>query len=67
MTNADRIRKMSNTELAKFIRAVQCNAKFGHDCGYPACPQMDGTGEELGCNKHIDKTMLEWLGKKCQV
>lgn len=66
LTNADRIRQMDDIELAKFIRAVQCNFRFGADCGYPACPQMEGKGEDLGCNKHYNDAMLDWLKKEVQ-
>ena len=66
MTNADRIRKMTDEDLAKFIRSVQCHAHFGVDCGYPTCPQMDGTGQDLGCGKVIDNRLLNWLSESCQ-
>lgn len=60
MTNADRIRSMSDEELAKFIRAVECCSHYGGDCGFPFCPSMEGNL----CNGIKEKThkyILDWL------
>jgi len=60
MINADRIRKMSNEELAKFIQAIECNCRYGEDCGYPFCHSMNGNL----CNGIKEKTnaqKLNWL------
>lgn len=64
MTNADRIRQMDDIELARFIKAVQCHFRFGADCGYPACPQMEGKGADLGCMKYYSEPVLNWLKKE---
>ena len=66
MTNADRIRQMDDIELAKFIRAAECNHAFDWECGFPACPQMEGKGENLGCNQSYFEPMLDWLKKEVQ-
>lgn len=59
-TNADRIRSMSDEELAKFIRAVECCSRYSADCGFPFCPSMEGNL----CNGIKEKTeqyILDWL------
>lgn len=59
-TNADRIRAMSDEELAKFIRAVECCSRYSADCGFPFCPSMEGNL----CNGIKEKTyqyILDWL------
>ena len=60
MTNADRIRAMTDEELAKFIKSVQCYSHYGNDCGYPFCHSMRG---DLcnGIKNNTDKELLEWL------
>lgn len=60
MTNADRIRNMTDEELAKFIRAVGCNSHFGDDCGYPFCHSMEGNLCH-GIKDSTDARTLEWL------
>ena len=60
MTNADRIRNMTDEELAKFIRAVECNSHFGDDCGFPFCHSMKGNLCH-GIKDNTDARTLEWL------
>ena len=59
MTNADRIRNMSDEELAIFINSARCDAMYGSECEQPYCEGMCGNS----CNdeKHIDKHLLQWL------
>lgn len=59
MTNADRIRNMTDEELAIFINATRCDALYGSDCEQPYCEGMCGNS----CNdeKHIEKGLLKWL------
>jgi len=66
MTNADRIRNMSDEELAKFIRATSCCSSYGADCGYPFCPNMNG---ELcnGIKDNTDLKVLHWLQTEVEV
>lgn len=59
-TNADRIRSMTDEELAKFIEAVGCNSQFGADCGYPFCDSMKGKLCN-GIAKETDEETLKWL------
>ena len=58
-TNADRIRKMDDEELAKFIGAVKCNT-YMIECGYPACSGMDGSSC-VETDRKADSDILEWL------
>lgn len=60
MTNADRIRNMSDEELAKFIHAVGCNSHYGDDCGYPFCHSMEGNLCH-GIKDNTDARTLKWL------
>lgn len=60
MTNADRIRNMTDEELAKFIHAVGCNSHFGDDCGFPFCHSMKGNLCH-GIKDNTDARTLEWL------
>ena len=62
ITHADRIRKMDDVELSKFIRAIKCNTLFG-DCGYPTCNSMNGT-YCFGIEKNTDGDILAWLQEK---
>jgi hypothetical protein len=59
MTNADRIRNMTDEELAIFINSARCDALYGSECEQPYCEGMCGNS----CNdeKHIDKHLLQWL------
>lgn len=62
ITNAERIRKMDDVDLAKFIGAIKCNT-YMDDCGYPSCPSMNGNY----CNsvkQRTDNDILEWLKKE---
>lgn len=59
ITNADRIRRMDNVELAKFIGAVKCNASY-IDCGYPACRSMEGK-YCVRVKRSTDGDILAWL------
>ena len=59
LTNAERIRKMDDVELAKFIGAVKCNT-YMIECGYPACSGMEGRSC-VGIEKKPDKDILKWL------
>ena len=60
MTNADRIRNMTDEELAKFIHAVGCNSHYGDDCGYPFCHSMEGNLCH-GIKDNTDARTLKWL------
>lgn len=60
MTNADRIRNMTDEELAKFIHAVGCNSNYGDDCGFPFCHSMKGNLCH-GIKDNTDARTLEWL------
>lgn len=60
MTNADRIRNMSNEDLAKFITACGCCARFGIDCGFPTCRSMNGDWCN-GIAKGEHKLISDWL------
>lgn len=66
MTNADRIRNMTDEELAKFIKAVGCNSHYGDDCGYPFCHSMKGK-LCTGIAKKTDKKTLKWLQSQVEV
>lgn len=59
MTNADRIRNMTDDELAIFINATRCDALYGSDCEQPYCEGM--CGNSCNTEKHIDKQLLKWL------
>ena len=60
MTNGDRIRAMSDDELMRFIRSVQCCSYYGEDCGYPFCNSMNGH-YCYGIEHDIDSDLLGWL------
>ena len=60
MTNADRIRNMTDEELAKFIHAVGCNSHYGDDCGFPFCHSMKGNLCH-GIKDNTDARTLKWL------
>ena len=66
ITNADRIRSMTDEELAEFIFS-QVKAKCSnHDCvGADTCYYHAdwNSGECDGC----DKAILRWLQKECEV
>lgn len=62
VTNADRIRRMDDEELAKFIGAIKCNTLFV-ECGYPACRSMEGK-YCVGMNREADQDILGWLLKR---
>lgn len=66
MTNADRIRSMSDEELAKFIEAVICCSHYGYDdcCGFPVCQSMNGNLCNGIKDNEIDKDILEWLQRQ---
>lgn len=62
MTNADRIRNMTDEELVKFMDSVICSATYGDGdgCAFPICKSMCG---KL-CNvikENTNKYYLEWL------
>lgn len=42
MSNADRIRNMSDEELAIFINSARCDALYGSECEQPYCEGMCG-------------------------
>lgn len=60
ITNADRIRNMSDEELAKFITAAKCCILYGDDCGYPFCHSMNGRLCN-GIKEKTNKDILDWL------
>lgn len=60
MTNAERIRNMSDEELATFIKCARCDVLYGNTCEQqPYCEGMLGKT----CNEveRIDKGLLAWL------
>lgn len=59
ITNAERIRRMSDAELAKFIASIKCNT-FSKECGYPACTSMEGKYCLSMC-REPDLDILNWL------
>ena len=61
ITNADRIRKMSDEELAQFIRAVRCCYAWPNDdCDFPFCESMNGNLCH-GIMNHRDEALINWL------
>lgn len=63
MTNADRIRGMTDEEISKFISAVRCCILYGDDCGFPICHSMNGNYCN-GIKNNCDDRFLEWLQKE---
>ena len=61
-TNADRIRNMTDEELAKFMDSVICSATYGdgEDCTFPICASMCGKLCN-GIKENTNKYYLEWL------
>ncbi len=60
MTNADRIRNMSDEELAQFIKCARCDAMYGSTCEQqPYCEGM--LGKTCNAVERIDKGLLQWL------
>ena len=51
MTNADRIRSMTDEELAEFLRPVKCVDCHLLDCGV----------EEMNFKKTCEERILDWL------
>lgn len=62
LTNAERIRRMNDVELAKFIGAVKCNTYIA-ECGYLACNSMEGR-HCVGMQREADADILAWLQKQ---
>lgn len=61
-TNADRIRSMSDEELAKFIEAIRCSSHFSdEECGFPICQSMNGNLCNGIKDKEPDEDFLHWL------
>ena len=60
MTHGDRIRRMADEDLAKFIRSVQCCSHYGDDCGYPFCHSMNGKLCN-GIRDNTDEKLLKWI------
>lgn len=61
-TNADRIRSMTDEELAKFIEAVGCLSHYtSMTCGHFICQSMNGNLCNGLKNSEPDKRILEWL------
>lgn len=58
-THADRIRNMTDEELAIFINSARCDALYGSECEQPYCEGM--CGNSCNTEKHIDKHLLKWL------
>lgn len=62
MTNADRIRTMSEKELARFLVSA-------HDCELhiPFCQNRDGCGDALDRGEDLEeqclRCMIDWLNK----
>lgn len=60
MTNADRIRNMSDEELCQFIRCARCDALYGSECEQqPYCKGM--LGERCTSVGRMDKGLFKWL------
>ena len=60
MTNADRIRNMTDEELTQFIKCARCDALYGSTCEQqPYCEGM--LGKTCNAVERIDKGLLEWL------
>ena len=65
MTNGDRIRNMTNSELCEFITAVRCCFSYRDvSCGFPFCQYMNGGGCRGMSENPIDKVTLNWLEKE---
>lgn len=61
-TNADRIRSMSDEELAKFIEAIRCSSHFSdEECGFPICQSMNGNLCNGIKDNEPDEDFLHWL------
>lgn len=60
MTNADRIRNMTDEELSQFIKCARCDAMYGSTCEQqPYCEGM--LGKKCNAVEKIDKGLLKWL------
>ena len=55
-TNADRIRTMSDEELAEFLRPVKCVDCHLLDCGV----------EEMNFKKTCEERILDWLKEEAK-
>ena len=70
MTNADRIRNMSDEELAKFIqkREYTCFVDFigyaDKDCGQGKISCKDGFNQKQNRRKYHDKSKLRYVWKR---
>ncbi len=71
MTNADRIRAMSDAELAGFIRAVGCNNRYGIDCKQDKhcnCRSMNGDlCHGIKFVMKSDSKELKWLREEARI
>ena len=65
MTNAERIRSMSDEELHNFIRAIRCCTRYGADCGYPFCHSMKGNLCN-GIKDNKNEELLKWLQSEAE-
>lgn len=65
MTNADRIRNMSDEDLARFMNACYCHAHWGMDCGYITCKSMKGDWCN-GIASRVDQNYLKWLREEVE-
>ena len=71
MTNADRIRAMSDAELAGFIRAIGCNNRYGIDCEqdwHCYCRSMNGDlCHGIKFVMKSDSKELKWLREEAGI
>ena len=58
-TNGDRIRQMTDIELAMFIKSAQCNLLYS-ECGYPTCNSMNGY-YCFNVSQNANEEVLNWL------
>jgi len=64
MTNADRIRNMTDEELAFFLEAIECNShSWCEDCKTLNGEPCDGMKDALNV---LVKERLDWLKKKVE-
>lgn len=61
MTNADRIRAMSDEELAGFLMSCDAGNFLDAICNEDDCPEYDG--ETFGCSVNCLTAVINWLHK----
>lgn len=64
-TNADRIRSMSDEELAKFIEAIRCSSlSINEKNGLYICKSINGNYCHGIKDRKTNKDILEWLQRQ---